>query len=139
MLVLTELKKDYFMMRTACLGLLLIVSCCILSGCSTRSDKYNIGRDSRSFEEMTDDGKITYGINREYLKDDLVHTVHIDVDTRRGVVTLHGMVDHQEEATRAINSALDHENVIKVISNLVIRNQALSPRGVVYQKIPPAN
>ena len=126
-------------MRTACLGLLLVVSCCVLAGCSTRSDKYNIGRDSRSLVETIDEAQMAYRISRQYLKDDLIHTVHIDVDTHRGVVILHGMVDHQEEATRAINIALDHENVIKVISNLVIRNQALSPRGVVYQKIPPAN
>lgn len=121
-------------MRTAYLGLLLAVSCCILSGCSNRSDGYHIGSDSRSFQEMTDDAKVTYSINREYLKDDLIHTVHIDVDTYRGVVTLHGTVDHQEEATRAIDIALANENVTKVISNLVLRNQALSPRGVVYQK-----
>jgi len=127
------------MMRTACLGLLLVVSCCIFSGCSPRSDKYHIGSDSRGFQEMTDDAGVTYDINREYLKDDLIHTVHIDVDTHRGVVTLHGSVDHQEEATRAINIALDHEKVIKVISNLVLRNETLSPRGVVYQKIPPVN
>jgi len=125
------------MMRTAHLGLLLVVSCCILSGCSTNAGGYNIGTESRSFQEMTDDAKITYSINREYIKDELIHTVHIDVDTHRGVVTLHGMVDHQEEANRAIDIALDHENVIKVISNLVFRNQALSPRGVVYQKQNP--
>lgn len=122
------------MMRTAYLGLLLVISCSVFTGCSNRSDGYHIGSDSRSFQEMTDDAKITYSINREYLKDDLIHTIHIDVDTYRGVVTLHGMVDHQEEATRAIDIALDHEHVTKVISNLVLRNQALSPRGVVYQK-----
>ena len=123
-------------MKTTHIGLLLVASCCIFSGCSTRSDHYHIGSDSRSFQEMTDDAKVTYDINREYLKDDLIHTVHIDVDTYRGVVTLHGSVDHQEEAIRAIDIALDHENVTEVISNLVLRNQALSPRGVVYRKKP---
>jgi len=124
------------MMRTAYLGLLLIVSCCVLSACSTRVGGYHIGSDNRSFQEMTADAKVTYNINAAYVKDDLIHTLHIDVDTYRGVVTLHGMVSHQEEATRAIDIALDAENVIEVISNLVIRNQALSPRGVVYRKQP---
>ena len=124
------------MMRTAYLGLLLVASCCVFSGCATRSDHYHIGSDSRSFQEMADDAKVTYEINREYLDDDLIHTAHIDVDTYRGVVTLHGSVDHQEEATRAINTALDHEKVTKVISNLILRNQAMSPRGVVYKKQP---
>jgi len=136
MFVLTGLIKDYIMMRTAYLGLLLIVSCCVLSACSTRVGGYHIGSDNRSFQEMTADAKVTYNINAAYVKDDLIHTLHIDVDTYRGVVTLHGMVSHQEEATRAIDIALDAENVTEVISNLVIRNQALSPRGVVYRKQP---
>ena len=42
----------------------------------------------------------------------------------------------EAKATRAIDIALDAENVTEVISNLVIRNQALSPRGVVYRKQP---
>jgi osmotically-inducible protein OsmY len=125
-------------MKIAHIGLLLIVSYCVLSGCSSRKGGYHIGSENRSFQEMTDDAKITYRINAAYLKDDLIHTIHIDVDTHRGVVILHGRVEHQEEASRAIDIALDTENVIKVISNLVIRNQALSPRGVVYQKSPPA-
>ena len=61
-------------------------------------------------------------------------TMHIDVDTYHGVVTLHGKVGDQEEATRAIDIALDADNVIEVISNLVIMNQAMSPLGVVYRK-----
>ena len=124
------------MKKTAYLGLLLVVSCCVLSGCSTRVGSYHIGSDNRTFEERRDDAKITYSINRAYFKDDLVHTLHIDVDTYYGVVTLNGMVHHQEEATRAIDIALDAENVTEVVSNLVLRNQAMSPRGVVYRKKP---
>jgi osmotically-inducible protein OsmY len=123
-------------MKTTHIVLLLIVSCCVLSACSTRVGGYHIGSDNRSFQEMTADAKITYNINAAYIRDDLIHTLHIDVDTYRGVVTLHGMVAHQEEATRAIDIALDAENVIEVVSNLVLRNQALSPRGVVYRKQP---
>ena len=123
-------------MKTTYIVLLLIVSCCVLSGCSTRVGGYHIGSDNRSFQEMTDDAKVTYNINAAYVKDDLIHTLHIDVDTYHGVVTLHGMVDHQQEATRAIDIALDAENVTEVISNLVLRNQAMSPRGVVYRKKP---
>jgi osmotically-inducible protein OsmY len=124
------------MMRTMYLGLLLLVSVGVLSGCSTRVGSYHIGSDTRTFQERRDDASITYSINRAYLKDDLIHTFHIDVDTYYGVVTLNGIVDDQEEATRAIDIALDAEFVTKVISNLVIRNQAMSRRGVVYKKQP---
>ena len=125
------------MMRTVYLCLFLLVSCCVLSGCSTRVGGYHIGSDTRTFQQRSDDAKITYSINRAYLKDDLIHTLHVDVDTYYGVVTLNGIVADQEEATRAIDVALDAENVSEVISNLVLRNQAMSPRGVVYRKAAP--
>lgn len=121
-------------------GVLLLVSCFFLTGCAAvavggaGAGGYTVAKDKRTFQEMTADAKVTSSINREYLKDDLVDTMSIDVDTYRGVVTLHGMVDNQEEARRAIDIALDAMNVTEVISNLVIRNQALSPRGVVYRK-----
>lgn len=124
------------MSKTACLGLLLVISCCVLSGCSTRVGSYHVGSDNRTFQQRSDDAKITYSINREYLKDDQIHTLHINVDTYYGAVTLHGIVDNQEEATRAIDIALDAENVTEVISNLVHRNRAMTPRGVVYKKKP---
>jgi osmotically-inducible protein OsmY len=132
-------------MRTVHIGLLLVISCFTLSGCAALvaggagAGGYYVAKDRRTFQEMTDDAKITSSINTQYVKDDLIHTMSIDVDTYRGVVTLHGYVDHQEEATRAIDIALDTSNVTKVISNLVFRNQALSPRGVVYQKAPAAD
>lgn len=124
------------MLKTACLGLLLVISCGVLSGCSTRVGSYHVGSDNRTFQERSDDAKITYSINREYLRDDLIHTLHVNVDTYYGVVTLHGIVDDQEEATRAIEIALDAENVTEVISNLVFRDRAMTPRGVVYKKNP---
>jgi hyperosmotically inducible protein len=129
-------------MKTTHIGLLLVVSCFFLTGCAALAaggagaGGYHVGSDKRTFQEMTNDAKVTYNINAAYVKDELIHTMHIDVDTYRGVVTLHGMVDHQEEATRAIDIALDTGNVTEVISNLVLRNQALSPRGVVYRKKP---
>lgn len=131
-------------MKTSLTGLLLAVSCFLLTGCAALAvggagaGGYHVAKDKRTFGEMTADARITSSINTAYLKDSLVQTMNIDVDTHHGVVTLHGRVDHQEEATRAIDIALDAENVTKVISNLVIMNQAMSPRGVVYQKSPPA-
>jgi hyperosmotically inducible protein len=131
-------------MKMIHIGLLLVISCFLLTGCAALAvggagaGGYHVANDKRTFQEMTADARITSSVNTEYLKDDLVQTMNIDVDTHRGVVTLHGMVDNQEEATRAIDIALEHENVTAVVSNLVIRNQALSPRGVVYRKSPPA-
>ena len=125
-------------MRTLFSNLLLIVTGLYLAGCADlHGGGVGAGSERRSFQEVRDDIKITSMINREYFKDELIHTIRIDVDTHRGVVSLHGYADHQQEATRAINIALDTPGVTKVISNLVIKNQALSPRGVVYRKAPP--
>ena len=125
-------------MRATFLNLLLIVVCLYLAGCADlHGGGVGAGSERRSFQQLTDDAKITSKINTEYFKDELIHTIRIDVDTHRGVVTLNGYTDHQEEATRAIDIALDTPGVSKVISNLVIKNQAMSPRGVVYRKAPP--
>ena len=127
-------------MRTTLANLLLMVACLYLTGCADlHGGGVGAGSERRSFQEISDDASITSKINMEYFKDELIHTIRIDVDTHRGIVTLHGYADHQEEATRAIDIALDTPGVSKVISNLVIKNQALSPRGVVYQKAPPKN
>jgi hyperosmotically inducible protein len=127
-------------MRTTLANLLLMIACLYLTGCADlHGGGVGAGSDRRSFQEISDDASITSKINMEYFKDELIHTIRIDVDTHRGIVTLNGSADHQEEATRAIDIALDTPGVSKVISNLVIKNQALSPRGVIYQKAPPKN
>ena len=127
-------------MRIIFSNLLLMVACLYLTGCADlHGGGVGAGSERRSFQEISDDASITSKINMEYFKDELIHTIRIDVDTHRGIVTLNGSADHQEEATRAIDIALDTPGVSKVISNLVIKNQALSPRGVVYQKAPPKN
>ncbi len=127
-------------MRIIFSNLLLMVACLYLTGCADlHGGGVGAGSERRSFQEISDDASITSKINMEYFKDELIHTIRIDVDTHRGIVTLNGYADHQEEATRAIDIALDTPGVSKVISNLVIKNQALSPRGVVYQKAPPKN
>ena len=124
-------------MRKKIVKLLLFSACLYLAGCAElHGGGVGAGDERRSFQEITDDAKITSTIKTEYFKDELVHSIRINVDTHRGVVTLHGYADHQEEATRAINIALDTPGVTKVISNLVIENQAMSPRGVIYYKAP---
>ena len=125
-------------MRTSFANLLLIIVCLSLAGCADlHGGGVGAGSERRSFQEVRDDASITSTINMEFFKDELIHTIRSDVDTHRGVVTLHGHADHQEEATRAINIALDTPGVSMVISNLVIRNQGLSPRGVIYRKAEP--
>jgi len=133
------IKKDCLTMRTLFLNLLLIVACIYLAGCADLTGGgVGAGSERRSFQEVKDDAGITSQINTEYFKDELIHTMRIDVDTHLGVVTLYGSADDQQEASRAIAIALDTPGVTQVISNLTIKTQAMSPRGVVYRKAAPA-
>ena len=76
-------------MRTIFLNLLLIVVCLYLAGCADlHGGGVGAGSERRSFQQITDDAKITSNINTEYFKEELIHTIRIDVDTHRGVVTL---------------------------------------------------
>jgi hyperosmotically inducible protein len=111
-------------------GLLLTIIVYTLSGCA---GLIIAADDKRSVRQITDDATITSSINVKYATDDLVSPLDINVDTHRGVVTLNGLVANQATAARAIDLALDTKNVTKVISNLTLRDQALSPMGVVYQ------
>ena len=118
-------------MATLQVGLLQIVIVYYLTGCT--AGLVMLADDKRSFGEISDDTAITSSINIKYATDGLVSALDVNVDTYRGVVTLNGLVDNQEAATRAIDLALGTKNVTKVISNLTLRNQALSQRGLVYQ------
>jgi osmotically-inducible protein OsmY len=126
-------------MRLLRVGLLITITVCYLTGCAglviggAAAGGYYVAKDKRSSGEIVEDATITSSINAKYVKDDLVSALDVNVDTYRGVVTLNGLVANKAAATRAIDLALSTKNVTKVISNLTIRDQALSPRGVVYQ------
>ena len=112
-------------------GLLQIFIVYYFTGCT--AGLVMLADDKRSLGEITDDTVITSSINVKYVTDELVSALDVNVDTHRGVVTLNGLVANLAAATRAVDLALSTKNVTKVISNLTLRNQALSPRGVVYQ------
>jgi hyperosmotically inducible protein len=111
-------------------GLLQAIMIYCLTGCS---GLIVLADDKRSLGEITDDATITTTINAKFLSDDMVSALDVNVDTYRGVVTLDGLVANQAAAARAIDLALSTRNVTKVICNLTLRNQALSPRGIIYQ------
>jgi len=112
-------------------GLLQTIMVCTLTGCA--AGLVMLVDDKRSLGVITDDAAITSSINVKYVTDEQVSALDINVDTYSGVVTLNGLVADQAAAARAVDLALGTSNVTKVISNLTIRNQAMSPRGLVYQ------
>ena len=109
----------------------------LLSGCAAvavggaAAGGYYVVKDERTMAEIYDDASITAAINSRFLKDDLVSAVDVNVDTDRGEVTLKGTVDNPAVARRAYDLAYSVEGVTRVISQLTIRSEPMTPWGPV--------
>jgi len=108
-----------------------------LSGCAAvavggaAAGGYYVVKDERTMAEIYDDASITAAINSRFLKDDLVSAVDVNVDTNYGEVTLKGTVDNPAVARRAYDLAYSVEGVTRVISQLTIRSETMTPWGPV--------
>ena len=122
--------------RVTVVALLLVA---LLSGCAAvavggaAAGGYYVAKDNRTMAEMTDDASITALINSKFLGDDLVSPFAVNVDTYKGVVTLHGTVDNPVAARRAYDLAYSVGGVTGVISQLTIRSDPMTPWGPVNQ------
>ena len=118
-----------------CIVALLVAG--LLNGCAalvvggTAAGGYYVVKDKRTMAEIYDDAGITTAINSKYLKDDLVSAVAVNVNTEYGEVTLKGTVDNLAVARRAYDLAYSVEGVTRVISELTIRSEPMTPWGPV--------
>jgi hyperosmotically inducible protein len=109
----------------------------LLNGCAAlvvggvAAGGYYVVKDERSLAEITDDAGITASINSKFLTDDLVSPIAVNVGTHKGVVTLHGTVEHPAAARRAYDLAYSVKGVTRVFSKLSIRSQPMTPWGPV--------
>ena len=72
-------------------------------------------------EQVAEDAAITAKIKSKMALDDNVAALDIDVDTKGGVVTLHGTVGSADQHERAVRLARETEGVGSVVDQLVIR------------------
>lgn len=79
---------------------------------------YYAAQDARSAEQISRDAAITSRINAQYVKDDLVSAMDVNVDTYNGVVTLRGRVPSARAAERAVVLARATSGVTRVVSRL---------------------
>lgn len=75
----------------------------------------------RSFGETVDDQVILVGLKTKYIKDKLIDADKISIKIFKGVVTLTGEFDTQEEIRKAIEIAEIHKGVLEVKSHLVLK------------------
>ncbi len=108
------MKTHHF--TTRIVGLLLIL---LISACSATHEKRSIG-------EVIDDAVVTNKLKTKFMKDKGVQASQIDIDTWKGVVSLRGTVDSQDQIDRAIEIAERQAGVREVKSYLVV---AESGRG----------
>ena len=81
---------------------------------------YYVGKDERTVGEISTDARITTAVNARFVRDEEVKARNIDVDTYRGVVTLHGSVPSHAVADRAVYLARTTKGVVKVVNKLTV-------------------
>jgi hyperosmotically inducible periplasmic protein len=74
--------------------------------------------------DAIEDGVITTKIKAALLADPDVKSLHIDVDTRNGQVTLSGTADKAASIERAVRIARDTQGVKAVDNQLVVKTSA---------------
>jgi osmotically-inducible protein OsmY len=75
---------------------------------------------ARQVAEATEDARTSAAIKAQLALDPNLSALDISVDTTDGVVTLAGKVDSPDAVARAMELALEHDNVREVISTLQV-------------------
>lgn len=108
--------------RVLLIGLAALVS---VAGCAPLTTGAYADDERRTLGEVTDDLNITSAVTARLVRDDEVRARDIDVETRRGRVTLRGHVTTAALEQRAIDLAGGVPGVVAVTSRLVV----LEPDG----------
>jgi hyperosmotically inducible protein len=78
---------------------------------------------ARQLADATRDGRTTAAIKAKLALDPRLSALEVSVDTTDGVVTLAGRVDSPQDVARAIELALEQDDVREVISTLQVRSR----------------
>ena len=101
------------------LGIFLLASLAsivVLGGCKSYLDDSK----SRTAGEFTDDVTIQFIVKKRLIGAPDVRGLRINVEIRKGVVTLFGNVRSEEERTRALEIAAGVPNVVRVVDRLQV-------------------
>jgi hyperosmotically inducible periplasmic protein len=86
----------------------------VLSGCAGTSTRQSTG-------EFVDDATITAKVKAEFVRDELVKALQVNVDTFKGVVGLSGFVDTPAQKARAADIARTVNGVTEVKNNIEVK------------------
>ncbi|MBW2267050.1 MAG: BON domain-containing protein [Deltaproteobacteria bacterium] len=100
--------------------LTLPTGCTFLAIGGAAAGGYYVGTDERPVGEMVDDASITASVKTKLARDAEIKALDINVDTYRGVVTLHGHVSSAGAQGRAATLTRSVKGVREVRSRLAV-------------------
>lgn len=89
----------------------------LLNGCAGTSTRQSTG-------EFVDDAAITTKVKAEFVRDEMVKALQVNVDTFKGTVQLSGFVDTEAQKSRAADIARTVTGVVNVQNNISIKPMA---------------
>lgn len=92
-----------------------------VEGVSNVQNSLTVGVANRSAGEVVDDVALTARVKAALAGNTVTKARQIDVDTRKGVVELHGFVDSQAEITEAVKEARAVSGVVDVRNDLEVK------------------
>jgi hyperosmotically inducible protein len=91
------------------------------SGVTSVENNLKVTAGDRQAGEYIDDNSLAGRVKMALMGDPLVQSLKVDVEVNRGVVSLGGYVDTNEERAAAVAVAQKVDGVVKVVDNLTVR------------------
>jgi hyperosmotically inducible periplasmic protein len=92
-----------------------------VEGVSDVQNRLTVGVANRSVGTVVDDASLTARVKAALVGNTITKARQIDVDTRQGVVELHGFVDSQAEINEAMKEARAISGVVDVRNDLKVK------------------
>jgi len=86
-----------------------------------KSVRDNLNIDSKTWGEAVDDKVIGSKIKASLIGEPGIRSLNIDVDVNKGVVTLTGIVENEEQKMKALEIARGTGGVLRVVDNLKVK------------------
>jgi osmotically-inducible protein OsmY len=91
------------------------------SGVASVENNLRVTAGDRQAGEYIDDNSLAGRVKMALANDPVVHSLQVDVEVNRGIVSLGGFVDTSAQRSAAVATAKKVNGVVKVIDNLAVR------------------
>lgn len=91
------------------------------SGVNSVENNLRVTAGNRQTGEYVDDNSLAARVKLALANDPTVHSLQVDVEVNRGIVSLGGFVDTSAQRSAAIAAARNVDGVVKVVDNMAVR------------------